>query len=363
MKTIAVHAPRVTYYCGGAERYVLNLLVELSKRNSCISLVSYDAPKKSEWFRKFIKNFNGTVCLLKSSKMRSKFDKFSKAFSPSLWDEESKIFGEETKKFYRKNSFDLVVCHYAVDCLYLPKKTKICLHLHGLPDKRRKIENKAIKIPNKIIAVSNYVGEGWKRLYKLKKKIYIVPNGISLEKKSFGKGNIDIIFFGRLINVNGVNILLKSLRILNNQNIYPRTTIVGGGPEERNLINLAKKMKIKNINFLGRVKDKKLFNCISSSKISVFPSYKREGIMTTLLEASKYGSLIVASDSCSNKEFIKDNFNGILFKPKDYKDMSVKLKAVLSDKGLRSKLIKNSFETLKNFTWKKQAKKIERIYY
>ncbi len=363
MKKIAIHAPRVSYYQGGAERYILNLLIELSKENRKISLITYDAPKKTEWFLKFSEEFKGKIYLLGCKEMDNNFYKFAKASKPSLWDKESKIFGKETKKFYEKNKFDSIICHYAVDCLFLPKNQKIYLHLHGLPDKKREIENKAVKIPNKIIAVSKYVGEGWKRLHNIKKKMYVVPNGIFLEDNKTQKKTEDIIFFGRLIKIKGIGILLKSIKILNNKDILPKVKIIGEGPEKNNLILLAKELKLKKVSFLGKIKDKKLFNIISSSKISVFPSYKREGIMTTLLEASKCQSVIVASNSCSNNEFIKNNFNGILFEQKNYKDLASKIKIVLFNQELRKKLTKNSFETLKEFTWQKQARKLEKIYY
>jgi glycosyltransferase involved in cell wall biosynthesis len=362
MGGIAVHAPRVTYYKGGAERYILNLLVELSRNRSDISLVSYDSPKKSEWFLEFSKKFKGKIYLVRSSKMDGHFGEFVNASKPALWDKESKMFGNETKQFYEKGRFRTVVCHYAVDCLSLPKGQEVFLHLHGLPDKKREIENKAVKVPRKIIAVSNYVGNGWKRLHGIKKKIFVVPNGIFLGGRRSEKKDIDIIYFGRLIKIKGVDVLLKSIGILNKENIFPRVEIIGDGPEKERLIKLAKRLGLRNVNFLGKVTDRVLFFSISSSKISVFPSYRREGIMTTLLEASKYGSVIVASNSCSNKEFVFDGFNGVLFKPKNSKDLAMKLKRVLSDKELREKLARNSFDTLKEFVWQKQAKKIGEIY-
>lgn len=363
MKNLAVHAPRVAYYNGGAERYILNLLKELSIRNQKISLITYDAPIKTEWFLKFVKHFQGQIYLLKSQKMKAEFKNFVNASKPNLWDKESKIFGKETLNFYKKKSFDAIICHYATDCLYLLKNTKIYLHLHGLPDKKRRIENKAIKIPDKIIAVSNYVGKGWKKLHNVKKKIYVVPNGIFLDNEKPKQKKICIIYFGRLIKIKGVEILLKSIKILNNRKIFPKVKIVGNGPERENLIRFSKNLNLRKVEFLEKVKDNKLFNYVSSSKISVFPSYKREGIMTTLLEASKYNSVIIASNSCSNNEFLKENFNGLLFEPKNSRDLTSKLEKVLSDETLRKKLVKNSFKTLKKFTWQKQAKKIEEIYY
>ena len=363
MKKIAVHAPRVSYYKGGAERYILNLLIELSNKNKDISLITYNSPKKTEWFIKFSREFKGKIHLLNSREMNKNFNKFANASKPGLWDEESRMFGKETNKFYQKNKFDVIICHYAVDCLFLPKEQEIYLHLHGLPDKRRKIENRSIKIPKKIIAVSKYVGEGWKKLHNIKKRIYVIPNGISLEDNKTQKKTEDIVFFGRLIKIKGVEILLKSIKILNDGNVFPKVKIIGEGPEKDKLVRLSKILKLKNISFLGKIKDRELFNIIPSSEISVFPSYKREGIMTTLLEASKYQSVIIASNSCSNNEFIKNNFNGLLFEEKNHEDLALKIKKVLFNEKIRKKLIKNSLETLKEFTWQKQARKIENIYY
>lgn len=362
MRLIAVHAPRVTYYQGGAERYVLNLLIELSKRDKKISLISYDAPKKTGWFKDFTKKFKGNIYLLKSKKIDKKFKIFKSASKPSIWDMESKLFGEEASKFYLKNKFEVIICHYTVDCLYLPENLKIYLHLHGLPDKKRKKENIGIKIPKKIIAVSNYVAEGWKRLHSIKKRIFIVPNGIFLNQSKSNNKSIDIIYFGRLIKIKGVHILLKTIQILGKEGRHLSVKIIGEGPEKNNLIKLSKKLKLKNILFLGKVTDKELVKNISLSKISVFPSYKREGIMTTLLEAGKYKSAILASDSCSIREFIIDKENGLLFKPKNVKDLAIKLGGLLLNDCLRLKLTKNCSKTLRNFTWEKQARKLLKIY-
>src|SRR3989344_5569574 len=111
MKKIAVHAPRVSYYKGGAERYILNLLIELSKKNKDISLITYNSLKKTEWFIKFSREFKGKIYLLDSKEMGKNFNKFADAPKPDLWDKESRIFGKEANKFYQKNKFDTIICH------------------------------------------------------------------------------------------------------------------------------------------------------------------------------------------------------------------------------------------------------------
>jgi glycosyltransferase involved in cell wall biosynthesis len=360
---IAIHAPRVSYYMGGAERYIINYTKELKNLGEDIYLITYDAPEKSEWFKEFKKKFKGKIILIKSKKIDLQFKKFQNATKPLLWDRESLLFGNESKYFYEKNHFDLIVLHYNVDCINIYKRDKLCLHLHGLPDKARKIERKAVKIPDKIIAVSNYVAEGWKKLYRINKKISIIYNGINLRKIKEINKKIDVLFFGRIIKIKGVDILIRSIKILkeNIQNI--KVKIIGNGPEREHLILLTKKLKLsQEIEFTGKISDQKLTKNISEAKISVFPSYAREGVMTTILEASLLGSGIIAANACSNKEFIKNNYNGLLFEPKNPSDLAKKIKKLLLNENLRMKLIKNSRQKLSNFSWNKQTKKILKVY-
>jgi glycosyltransferase involved in cell wall biosynthesis len=348
---------------GGAEKYIINYSTELKRLGQDVYIVTYDSPKKSEWFKKFQKEFKENVILIKSKKIDKQFKKFQNATKPSLWDKESLLFAKESERVYEKNYFDLVVLHYNTDCINISKKNKLCLHLHGLPDKGRPIENKAVKIPKKIIAVSNYVAKGWEKLYNINKQIFIVPNGINLKKVKKIDKKIEVIFFGRLIKIKGVETLIKSIKILKKDFKEIKLEIIGDGPERECLIKLTKKLKLlDNIIFLGRINDKELTKKILQAKISVFPSYAREGIMTTLLEASLCGSAIIVADACSNREFIKNNHNGLLFKPKDSVDLAEKIKILLLDKKLRNKLIKNSYKTLNHFSWRKQAEKILKVY-
>jgi len=360
---LSVHSARASYYKGGAERYILNLCTHLTDLNVDVSLVTCDAPEKSEWFKEFIKNFKGKIFLIRSKELDKKFKKFKEATKPWYWDKESILFSKATNNFYEKSGFTDISYHYTVDCLGLPKNKKIHLHLHGLPDKKRLIENKGIKIPHQIIAVSKYVRNGWKKLHNIKKKIYVVYNAINLEDLLYNRKKIyDTLYFGRLIKIKGVDTLIKSILLLQKKGVNINCTIIGDGPEKENLIRLAQKNNLKNIKFLGRICDKKLFDIISKSKISIFPSYKREGIMATLLEAAKFKSVIISSDSCSNKEFVKDKKNGLIFKSKDPKDLANKIERIIDNEYLRTRLSKNAFRYLKNFSWKKQAEKVYNIY-
>ena len=100
---IAIHAPRVSYYCGGAERYILNLASELQKLGNKIFLITYDSPKKTKWFDEFLKKFKGEIISLRSKEFDDNFHKFKNATKPNMWDLESKLFSRITNFYYKKN--------------------------------------------------------------------------------------------------------------------------------------------------------------------------------------------------------------------------------------------------------------------
>jgi len=360
---IAIHAPRVSYYHGGVERYILNMVLSLQKINKNIYLITYDSPKKTKWFKEFRKKFKGEIILFKSKEIDRNFHKFENATKPSLWDLESKLFSKVSRKYYRENNFNIISLHYTLDCFGIPNNNKICLHLHGAPSKLRDVDKQAIKIPQKIIAVSKYVLDGWKNAISKNKNVFVVHNGITELKLRKTKKTNDILFFGRLIKTKGADILIKAIK--ENINLFEeiKVKIVGEGPEKKRLKKLIRDLNLnKNIKLLGYIGDSQLYKLINESKISVFPSYAKEGVMTTLLESAMLKSAILVSKSCSNKEFIKDNYNGLFFKQKDVKDLSNKIRLLLANQKLQNKLTKNCKQIVKEWTWQNQVKKILKTY-
>ncbi len=363
-RKFALHAPRVSYYYGGAERFILNFLEESIRQKKNITLVTYDAPEKSEWFKRFYRKCKNKIILIKSTKLDKLFTKFKKATKPLQWDKESRLFSEEANKVCYSRDFTNISYHYTVDCLYSPKDVMVHLHLHGLPDKKRQIESDAIKKADQIIAVSSYVGKGWKKLHNIRKKINVVHNAINpcifTAKKKKTK---DIIYFGRLIKIKGVDTLIKALRENSKRNKDISVIIIGEGPEKIYLEKLAKKCGIeKNVEFKGRVSDKELKKLILSSRLSVFPSYKREGVITTLLEAMNLGCVVIAANACSNTELIEDGKNGFLFPPKNHKELSKWIDCLLENDILREQVSKTAKKSLKDFSWKTQTKKVWMIF-
>ncbi len=294
---------------------------------------------------------------------------FKNATTPDVWDKEAIIFSTLAQKVYKSEDYDLLSFHYSTDLLNLKNVNSLkILHLHGVPSKRRIIDYNSLNNADAFLAVSKYVLDGWDRLYnvsKLKKDIAIVLNGIDLSKSTIPQNrDVDLLFFGRLIKNKGVDTLIKAVYTLKEKyNISTKTVIVGSGPEKKHLENLKKQLGLEHeISFLGSVSDMILEDNLSRAKICVFPSYAKEGVMCTVLEACLSKSCVVVANSCSIREFIKDGENGILFKPQNEEDLALKIKDLLLDKKKREELSEKGFLSLKKMSWESQSKKIYEFY-
>lgn len=113
-----------------------------------------------------------------------------------------------------------------------------------------------------------------------------------------------------------------------------------------------------NIKFIGRVSDDELVNLYSSAEVFVFPSIY-EGFGIPPLEAQSCGCPVVASNVTSIPEVCGESV--LYFNPYDIADMKETLLKVLSEQGLKDKLVNKGFENINRFSWEKSANKILNI--
>jgi glycosyltransferase involved in cell wall biosynthesis len=81
------------------------------------------------------------------------------------------------------------------------------------------------------------------------------------------------------------------------------------------------------INYLG-VSDN-VSDVIATADCVVLPSFYREGVPRTLLEAAAMARPIVTTDSVGCREVVDDGVNGYLCKPKDAVDLAEKLQKII----------------------------------
>jgi len=94
------------------------------------------------------------------------------------------------------------------------------------------------------------------------------------------------------------------------------------------------------IQWLGFRSD--VLDLLKQSHIVALPSYYREGLPKSLIEATAIGRPIVTTNSIGCKETVEDGWNGYLIPIKDSDTLAEKLTLLIENKELRKEMGKNS---------------------
>ncbi len=203
------------------------------------------------------------------------------------------------------------------------------------------------------------------------KNVVWIPNGINPDKFKNSK-KIDLakkynlpedkkllLFVGRMGFEKKVDVLLKSMKYLEDEKVF--LILSGSGPYLKKYKEIARKLKLKNVRFLGYVKDEILPLLYFNSDIFVSPS-DSEVHPITFLEAMCAGLPLIGVNKRGAKEMITHNVNGFLAKPGDSRDLAVKIKKLINDEKLIKKFSKNSKKIIKNYYIEKTSKKLIELY-
>jgi glycosyltransferase involved in cell wall biosynthesis len=69
---------------------------------------------------------------------------------------------------------------------------------------------------------------------------------------------------------------------------------------------------------------------IAAADCVVLPSYYREGVPRSLLEAASMGRPLIAADSTGTREPVKNGENGLLCRPRDPANLAERMEAMFS---------------------------------
>lgn len=155
--------------------------------------------------------------------------------------------------------------------------------------------------PDKIIANSKFVARRIKKYYRRGSLVINPPINISQFKIDYQKKNY-FLSAGRLMAYKRFDIVIQAF----NQLGLP-LKIIGRGPEMKRL----KKMAKPNIEFLGRVSDKKLAQYFSQCQAFIFPQEEDFGIMAIEVMAS--GTPLIAYRGGDIPEHMEDGKMGVFF--------------------------------------------------
>ena len=218
----------------------------------------------------------------------------------------------------------------------------------------------AIKKSSNVFVLSNYAKQEKYEMYGVDS--HVIKGAIShsvLENKQLFSSSPDnekytIFTIARIENDKRIDVLIKALRIVLEQQNDIILMIGGMGSEVEKLKLLAKNIGVSdNIIWLGFVEENKLMSLYSSSDL--FVSVDWADFIITSYEALSVGTKVLLSNETDHEKFLVDNNYMFLTEPTEKKVA----KAIITAIHTKPKISQSQlFEYLYNFTWKQYCKNI-----
>ncbi len=203
----------------------------------------------------------------------------------------------------------------------------------------------------RIFAISHYVTQGLNCEYTL------LGNPFEAEFQAASKGinrDQDIVFLGRLVSDKGADLLLEALGQLAQEQIQPKTTIIGDGPELEPLKQQAKQLGLSTqIRFTGYLTGDALHKEIARHRIMVIPSRWKEPFGIVALEGIAAGCAVIASEGGGLPEAVGPC--GLTFKNDDVAELKEKIQQLVQHPQLMQEMSAQAESHLSSFSIDAQA--------
>ena len=160
-----------------------------------------------------------------------------------------------------------------------------------------------------------------------------------------------IICVARLVKTKRIDQLIKAVLGLQPM---PKLIIVGHGPQEKPLKNLAQG----NVKFLQNLPRKDLIQILRRSDLFCLPSVV-EGFGIATIEAMACGLPAVLADIPVNREVTRNGQGAVFFEPENIADLTDKIKSIRA--VYKQKQIE-AFNLAKTYSWRKIYQQTKKVY-
>jgi len=251
-------------------------------------------------------------------------------------------------------------------------KCPLVIRLHGsdayfcsLENRKQKnknylFEKKSLQNANKIVSVSEFTAQKTKDIFKLKKDIEVVHNGINTEtfKPIDCKINRNqILYFGTIIRKKGVLELAHAFNLL--VKTKPEVSLILLGKdvvdvfEKKStlelILNSLSNEAATRVKHINEVPYSNVAKVIAKANLVTLPSFA-EAFPMTWLEAMAMEKALVTSNVGWANEMMFDSKTGLTVDPNNHEDYANKMKQLLEDNTLAEQCGKQARKTvLENF--------------
>lgn len=360
---------------GGAQRLVIDICNELTKRNDLQVMLLVLSQSKNEFshfstsinIKQIDVNFNLSI-FKKPHINLDAYEKVVSEFDPDII--HSHLYFAELicHENVRKNITYVTHFHNNIEQFSKLKtrnllSKKIIVHFY----EKKRIFNKYRKANKIFITISNDCHKFAKKTLNknISEKIIKLENAINHSlfnpikiKKDVTK--ISLINVGNLIKNKNQTFLIDVLEYLVNKGFQATLTLVGDGPLKNKLIIKSKKLLIENnIKLVGAVNN--VQDYLWNNNFYVHSAFK-EAFGLVLVEAMAAKIPIISFNGDGNQDIIIDNETGFLINSLDAKVFGDTIIKLYNDKNLYDDIIERAYKFSKNYDIKEYSLKLLDIY-
>ncbi|WP_379923598.1 glycosyltransferase family 4 protein [Erythrobacter sp. R86502] len=179
--------------------------------------------------------------------------------------------------------------------------------------------------------------------------VQVPGSGVDLDrfaKAALPAGPVRFLMIGRLMRDKGVLEYAKAAAIVVAQHPDSRFALIGrpelSNPTGMNAADLVSLKSEYPIELIDETDDVPSF--LRQAHVFVLPTYYREGLPRTILEALAAGRAVITTDTPGCRDAVKDEFNGFLVPPRDAESLAVAMMRLVEDRELLAVMADRSRE-------------------
>ncbi len=152
-----------------------------------------------------------------------------------------------------------------------------------------------------------------------------------------------VVYCGRLSAEKGVDDLLRAIR----QVPDVRLVIAGDGPQRGKLQDLAERLGLRYVEFVGQVGSAERDALMTQSRFTVLPSHAYETLGKAILESYAQGRAVVATDLGSRREFVRHGETGLLYRCGDVNELAQTIALLAANPAMAEEMGRAGWEMVR----------------
>lgn len=180
--------------------------------------------------------------------------------------------------------------------------------------------------------------------------IYIFKNGVDIIEKIGIPKVFTVLFNGSWIERKGIFTLIDAAKKLHEESIDIEYLIIGTGFDEAFVLNDWPEYLKQNVTVVPKFNSNEEVDYLTKASVIVLPS-NFEGQPLSILQAMAAGKCCITTNSCGQKDFIKNGVNGLLFEKHDAVEFAGLIKSCYYNPDKIKEIGINAIDSIKDRTW------------